>query len=80
MNKWIKVWPGDNVELNIKDLDTNNIPRSGDVIVCKKYSTLGRTKEFNAQLQVLNIPNEIKMDHLTIEFVRCERAACRFQP
>ena len=59
-----QVCTGDNVGLNIKDLDTNNIPRSGDVIVYKKYSTLGRTKEFNAQLQVLDIPNEIKMDHI----------------
>eukprot|EP00971_Amphidinium_carterae_P099477 1967982-Amphidinium_carterae.1 len=52
--------PGDNVGLNIKGLDKNNMPRSGDVMVYKKDSTLGQTKAFDAQIQVLDIPNEIK--------------------
>merc|ERR1711977_643137 len=51
--------PGDNVGLNIKGLDKNNMPRSGDVMVYKKDTTLGQTKEFAAQIQVLDIPNEI---------------------
>jgi len=34
--------PGDNVGLNIKGLDKNNMPRSGDVMVYKKDTTLGR--------------------------------------
>ena len=37
---------GDNVGLNVKDLDKNNMSRSGDVMVGKKDRTLGRTKEF----------------------------------
>merc|ERR1739838_932227 len=49
--------PGDNVGLNVKGLDKNNMPRSGDVMVYKKDTTLGQTKEFNAQIQVLDIPN-----------------------
>merc|ERR1719488_277940 len=53
--------PGDNVGLNIKGLDKNNMPRSGDVMVYKKDSSLGQTKEFAAQIQVLDIPNEIKV-------------------
>ena len=48
--------PGDNVGLNIKGLDKNNMPRSGDVMVYKKDTTLGQTREFNAQIQVLDIP------------------------
>merc|ERR1711985_78310 len=35
--------PGDNVGLNIKGLDKNNMPRSGDVMVYKKDTTLGQT-------------------------------------
>jgi len=69
--------PGDNVGLNIKGLDKNNMPRSGDVMVYKKDTTLGQTKEFNAQIQVLDIPNEIKVGYSPIGFVRCGRAACR---
>merc|ERR1719169_303111 len=69
--------PGDNVGLNIKGLDKNNMPRSGDVMVYKKDTTLGQTKEFDAQIQVLDIPNEIKTGYSPIGFVRCGRSACR---
>merc|ERR1712008_633278 len=69
--------PGDNVGLNIKGLDKNNMPRSGDVMVYKKDTTLGQTKEFDAQIQILDIPNEIKVGYSPIGFVRCGRAACR---
>merc|ERR1711972_814146 len=69
--------PGDNVGLNIKGLDKNNMPRSGDVMVYKKDTTLGQTKEFNAQIQALDIPNEIKVGYSPIGFVRCGRSACR---
>merc|ERR1712008_474223 len=69
--------PGDNVGLNIKGLDKGNMPRSGDVMVYKKDTTLGQTKEFAAQIQVLDIPNEIKCGYSPIGFVRCGRSACR---
>merc|ERR1712108_105138 len=58
--------PGDNVGLNIKGLDKNNMPRSGDVMVYKKDTTLGQTAEFVAQIQVLDIPNEIKAGYSPI--------------
>merc|ERR1712199_116089 len=45
--------PGDNVGLNIKGLDKQNMPRSGDVMVYKKDTSLGQTSEFAAQIQVL---------------------------
>merc|ERR1712186_306794 len=69
--------PGDNVGLNIKGLDKINMPRSGDVMVYKKDTTLGQTREFDAQIQVLDIPNEIKVGYSPIGFVRCGRSACR---
>merc|ERR1712073_264381 len=37
----------------------------------------GQTREFDAQIQVLDIPNEIKVGYSPIGFVRCGRAACR---
>merc|ERR1712031_76237 len=33
----------------IKGVDKNNMPRSGDVMIYKKDTTLGQTKEFDAQ-------------------------------
>ena len=68
--------PGDNVGLNIKGLDKINMPRGGDVMVYKKDTTLGETKEFNAQIQVLDIPNEINTGYSPIGFVLCGRSAC----
>merc|ERR1719469_631874 len=62
--------PGDNVGLNIKGLDKGNMPRSGDVMVYKKDTTLGQTSEFDAQIQVLDIPNEIKMGVASLLLLR----------
>jgi elongation factor 1-alpha len=70
--------PGDNVGMNIKGLDKNNMPRSGDVMVYTKDGTLKGTKSFACQIQTLdNIPGELKCGYSPIGFVRCGRAACR---
>merc|ERR1712083_816586 len=53
--------PGDNVGLNIKGLDKVNMPRVGDVMIYKKDKSLDQCGEFNAQIQTLDIPGEIKL-------------------
>jgi len=69
--------PGDNVGLNIKGLDKQNMPRAGDVMIYKKDSTLCAVETFTAQVQILDIPGEIKKGYSPIGFVRCGRSACR---
>merc|ERR1719362_2577603 len=69
--------PGDNVGMNVKNLDKQNMPHSGDVMIYKKDTTLSPVKSFDAQVQILDIPNEIKAGYSPIGFVRCGRAACR---
>merc|ERR1711972_452406 len=69
--------PGDNVGLNIKGLIKENMPRTGDVMIYKKDTTLKHVASFNAQIQVLDIPGEIKKGYSPIGFVRCGRAPCR---
>merc|ERR1712217_68474 len=69
--------PGDNVGLNVKNLAKNNMPRAGDVMVLKKDDSLKQVSEFTAQIQVLDIPNEIKIGYSPIGFVRTGRAACK---
>jgi len=69
--------PGDNVGMNVKNLEKQNMPHSGDVMVYKKDTTLSPVKSFDAQIQILDIPNEIKIGYSPIGFVRCGRAACR---
>jgi elongation factor 1-alpha len=69
--------PGDNVGLNIKGLDKINMPRVGDVMIYKKDKSLDQVGQFDAQIQTLDIPGEIKLGYSPIGFVRCGRAACR---
>merc|ERR1719439_563090 len=69
--------PGDNVGMNVKNLDKNNMPHNGDVMVYKKDTSLSPVKSFDAQVQILDIPGEIKVGYSPIGFVRTGRAACR---
>jgi len=71
--------PGDNVGINVKGLDKTNMPRTGDVMIYKKDDSLKQAKDFTAQVQVLDIPGEIKPGYSPIGFVRCGRAACRIK-
>jgi elongation factor 1-alpha len=69
--------PGDNVGMNMKGLNTSNMPRSGDVMIYKGDSTLKHIKDFTAMLQTLDIPGELKRGYSPIGFVRTGRAACK---
>jgi len=69
--------PGDNVGLNIKGLEKQNMPRVGDVMIYKKDKSLAEVGQFTAQIQTLDIPGEIKAGYSPIGFVRCGRSACR---
>ena len=61
-----KAGPGDNVGMNIKGLDKNNMPRSGDVMILKSDKTLKHTKAFTCQVQTQDIPGEIKLGYSPI--------------
>lgn len=70
--------PGDNVGMNVKNLDKNNMPKSGDVMILKSDATLQPIKDFTAQIQTLdNIPGEIKTGYSPIGYVRCGHSACK---
>jgi elongation factor 1-alpha len=72
-----KAGPGDNVGMNIKNLNKNNMPHTGDVMIKKGDATLKPAKTFTTQIQTLDIPSEIKRGYCPIGFVRCGRAACK---
>jgi len=69
--------PGDNVGLNIKGLDKQNLPRTGDVMVLKKDETLKPAKNFKAQVQVLDHPGELKVGYTPMGCVRTAHAPLR---
>jgi len=69
---------GDNVGLNVKGLDKDNLPRVGDVMVLAKLANEWRpAKNFTAQVQVLDHPGELKVGYTPIAFCRTGRAAVR---
>jgi len=68
---------GDNVGLNIKGLNKDNMPRVGDVMILKSDNTIGRVKSFVAQVQILNHPGELKVGYCPIGFVRTGRSAVK---
>ena len=69
---------GDNIGMNIKKLNKENMPRVGDIMVYKDDNTLATTKNFVVQIQVLDtVPGEIKVGYSPIGHVRCGRSACK---
>jgi len=68
---------GDNIGMNVRGYARENPPRPGDVMVLTTDKTLATTGEFTAQVQVLDIPKEIRPGYTPIAFVRCGRSACK---
>jgi len=68
---------GDNVGMNIKGLNKENMPHVGDVMVLKSDTTLSRVESFTAQVQVLNHPGELKAGYTPVGFVRTGRSALK---
>jgi len=70
---------GDNVGLNVKGLNKDNMPRTGDVMVYKKDGTLKECGTFTAQVQILDHPGELKCGYTPVCFVRTGRSAVRMK-
>jgi elongation factor 1-alpha len=71
--------PGDNVGLNVKKLEKENMPKVGDVMINKAQwdSACKQVANFTAQVQVLDHPGELKRGYSPIAFVRTGRSACK---
>ena len=64
--------------LNIKGLDKNNMPRSGDVMVYKKDNHPGPDQRSSMlRSRCWTSPMRSRVGYSPIGFVRCGRAACR---
>jgi len=68
---------GDNIGMNVKNLNKENMPRVGDVMIYKADGSIQTSANFEASVQVLDIPGSIKVGYSPIGHVRCGRAACR---
>jgi len=70
---------GDNVGMNTKALNKDNMPRVGDVMVLKADNTLSAAKNFQAAVQILDHPGQLKNGYTPIGFVRTGRAAIKME-
>jgi elongation factor 1-alpha len=68
---------GDNIGMSIKGLNKDVMPKKGDVMILKSDTTLQPCHDFTAQIQTLDIPNEIKIGYSPNGMVRCGHSACR---
>lgn len=66
--------PGDNVGMNIKGLDKNNMPHVGDVMILKTDNSLKACKSFTCQVQVLEHPGELKVGYTPIGCIKTSKA------
>jgi elongation factor 1-alpha len=72
--------PGDNVGVNVK-LDKGNAstPHKGDIMIRADDNSLKACDTFEATVQVLTIPAELKVGYCPIGFVRTAKEACRVE-
>jgi elongation factor 1-alpha len=68
---------GDNVGLNIKGLNKENMPRVGDVMVTSDDNSLTQVASFKAQVQILDHPGQLKPGYSPIAFIRTGRSAVK---
>merc|ERR1711933_368327 len=68
---------GNNVGMSVKGLNKDNMPHKGDVMIIQSDTSLKLCKTWAAQVQTLDIPNEIKVGYSPVGFVRCGHSACK---
>ena len=74
---WPNAKPGDNVGMNIKGLDKNNMPKVGDVISLENEPLLEPVESFTAQIVVQEHPGQLKPGFAPLVHVRTAKSSCK---
>lgn len=74
---WPNAKPGDNVGMNIKGLEKNNMPKVGDVISLEKDPILEPVESFTAQIVVQEHPGQLKPGFTPLVHVRTAKSSCK---
>ena len=74
---WPNAKPGDNVGMNIKGLEKNNMPKVGDVISLDKQKILEPVDSFTAQIVVQEHPGQLKPGFAPLVHVRTAKSSCK---
>ena len=74
---WPNAKPGDNVGMNIKGLEKNNMPKVGDVISLEKDPLLEPVESFTAQIVVQEHPGQLKPGFSPLIHIRTAKSSCK---
>ena len=74
---WACAKPGDNVGMNVKGLDKNNMPKVGQVISLQKEALLEPVESFVVQVVVQEHPGQLKPGFCPCVHVRTAKSACK---
>lgn len=74
---WPNAKPGDNVGMNMKGLDKQNMPKVGDVITLQKDDLCLPVESFIAQVAVQEHPGQLKTGFSPCVHVRTAKSACK---
>ena len=74
---WPNAKPGDNIGMNMKGLDKNNMPKVGDVITLEKEKLCEPVKSFVAQVVVQEHPGQLKPGFSPCVHARTAKSACK---
>merc|ERR1711991_946324 len=74
---WPDAKPGDNIGMNMKGLEKNNMPKVGDVITLEKEPLREPVKSFTAQVVVQEHPGQLKPGFSPCVHARTAKSACK---
>jgi len=72
-----KAIPGDNIGINMKALNKDNMPKKGDIMVFKDDNTVIPAKRITAMVQTLTLPGPIKVGYSPTCYIRTSHSAMR---
>jgi len=69
--------PGDNIGINMKGLNKDNMPKKGDIMVFKNDNTVIPAKRITAMIQTLTLPGPLSVGYCPTCYIRTSHSAMR---
>merc|ERR1711941_125101 len=69
--------PGDNIGINMKGLNKDNMPKKGDIMVFKNDDTVIPAKKITAMVQTLTLPGPLGIGYSPTCYIRTSHSAMR---
>ena len=69
--------PGDNIGINMKGLNKDNMPKKGDIMVFKNDDSVIQAKRITAMIQTLTLPGPLSVGYSPTCYIRTSHSAMR---